>query len=418
MRIIYVSPEKLTADRAPALQSLHTIRELSQLHDDVEFVTPWSERWVRRRAYSLTGHQLPERLRITSLGSGPNLPVLARLWPSQVWSGFSHRLKAHLAKRRSAQQSTVIYTRHRRTAACLAKATPVPTMVFEYHEPESIVAAERSEPAACVQRMRSEELTGVQGAAALVTVSHAHADEAPQLYHYERPIHVIPNGVDASVLKLRLDERQVRRGHFLYVGSLEAWKGLPLAVEALDYARQAHLHICGGKRTSTAWQEIESLSQRLQVADRVHMHGHVPHRELRPLLTTAEAGILAIDGSYAIAERYTCPLKLLEYMMAGLPSIATDLPSVRGLVRHEGEALLFEPGEASALASAMTRLMDDPPLAGRLSRTALQTAEQFTWQKRAERVLAVCDRARRESNQPAAASCSQDRPRRSLPAAA
>lgn len=238
--------------------------------------------------------------------------------------------------------------------------------------------------------MRREELSGVRNAAALVTVSQTHAAEAEELYGFTGMTCTIPNGADPERLWISADERQPRPGHFLYVGSLEAWKGLPLAVDALALVPDAQLHLCGGSPDASEWSALARRADDLAIRSRLHLHGHIPQHELKPWLATAQAGVLPIDGTFSIAERYTCPLKLLEYLMAGLPCIASDLPSVRELVTHDHEALLFAEGDKFALARSMSRLIHEPETARRLSASARVSAENYTWQKRAERVLDVC----------------------------
>jgi glycosyltransferase involved in cell wall biosynthesis len=392
MHILYVSPEKLTATRPPALQTLHTVRELCHVHDRVQFVTPWPERVVRKRALELTGHPLPESLQIVSVGPGPDVPCLSRLWPSQVWSGLSKRLLRYVRRAGRREPSSVVYTRHRRTAALLARAE-YPPLVFEYHEPESVVVGQRLGAGPLTQRIRKEELMGVQNAAALVTVGEEHARQAAAIYGYDGPVDVIRNGADPIRFGVPAHRRHPQRGSFLYVGSLEPWKGLPLALEAVAMVPRAQLHICGGSPRDPQWKSLVALRQKWNLGDRLLLHGHVPQTNLEPYLATAHAGLLPIDGRHAIAMQYTCPLKLMEYMTAGLPIIASDLPSIKEIVQHGREALLFPTRDAQRMAQCMNALIDDPELTERLSDLARQTAAAYTWRRRAERILVVCQRA-------------------------
>ncbi len=88
----------------------------------------------------------------------------------------------------------------------------------------------------------------------------------------------------------------------------------------------------------------------------------------------------------AISTRFTSPLKLFEYMAAGRPIVASDLPSIREVLRHEQNALLVEPGDAAALAAGVRRLLDDRPLADRLAQAAVTDVASYSWDRRAERL--------------------------------
>ena len=56
-----------------------------------------------------------------------------------------------------------------------------------------------------------------------------------------------------------------------------------------------------------------------------------------------------------ISERYTSPLKLFEYLAAGRPIVASNLPALREVLTDGINAVLVEPGNAAALASAVER---------------------------------------------------------------
>jgi glycosyltransferase involved in cell wall biosynthesis len=91
----------------------------------------------------------------------------------------------------------------------------------------------------------------------------------------------------------------------------------------------------------------------------------------------------------AISTRFTSPLKLFEYMAAGRPIVASDLPAITEVLRHEKNALLVAPGDPAALAAAVRRLLNDRALADRLAQAALVDAGEYSWDRRGERLEAL-----------------------------
>src|SRR5205814_906402 len=74
---------------------------------------------------------------------------------------------------------------------------------------------------------------------------------------------------------------------------------------------------------------------------------------------------------YDHAERfYFSPLKLYEYMAAGLPVVAADVGAVGECVRHGATGWLYPPGDVTALAHSITALVARPELAASLGRAA------------------------------------------------
>jgi glycosyltransferase involved in cell wall biosynthesis len=68
-------------------------------------------------------------------------------------------------------------------------------------------------------------------------------------------------------------------------------------------------------------------------------------------------------------------------MACGLPLVCTRVGAIPELAGTEGETALFvPPGDASALATAIKRVLDDPALRARLERAARERVlDKFTW---------------------------------------
>jgi glycosyltransferase involved in cell wall biosynthesis len=85
---------------------------------------------------------------------------------------------------------------------------------------------------------------------------------------------------------------------------------------------------------------------------------------------------------------YTSPLKLFEYMAAGKPIVATNLPSTAEILIDGQNGLLVPPSDPGALAGALHHLLDDLALGARLGTQATHDATAYTWEARAKRILA------------------------------
>jgi glycosyltransferase involved in cell wall biosynthesis len=79
-------------------------------------------------------------------------------------------------------------------------------------------------------------------------------------------------------------------------------------------------------------------------------------------------------------------LKLFEYMASGRPIVASDLPSLREVLADGRNAVLVEPGNPQALTAGIRRIKEDPALAERIARQALEDVRDYTWDRRAERL--------------------------------
>jgi glycosyltransferase involved in cell wall biosynthesis len=81
---------------------------------------------------------------------------------------------------------------------------------------------------------------------------------------------------------------------------------------------------------------------------------------------------------------------LLEAMNYSVPVIASDIGGITDIVEHERTGLLVPPGDETALAAALTRVLTDRPLANTLGAAGLRALrESFSWARIVDRWEAV-----------------------------
>ena len=100
-----------------------------------------------------------------------------------------------------------------------------------------------------------------------------------------------------------------------------------------------------------------------------------------------QQSVIVADGT-DIA-RWTSPMKLFEYMAAGLPIVASDFPVIREVLCDGENALLVDPADINAWCSRLNLLVENTEHAAKLGLQAkLDLEEKYTWAARAEQVLA------------------------------
>jgi len=200
------------------------------------------------------------------------------------------------------------------------------------------------------------------------------------------PIHSRPNG--AGKATSRSARAVSRSGRLIYVGQLYPWKGVDLAVRALSEVPGAELTIVGGLPDVEPAEHLKRLVGELGLTERVHFVGLKPYAEVAGLLEQADVALLPLaDG--IVARCFTSPLKLFDYLAAGLPIVAVDYPTLREVLRDGVNGLLAPPNDSSAFAAAIRRVLDNPDLAAKLGAQARRDAARYTWEARAEKILSA-----------------------------
>jgi glycosyltransferase involved in cell wall biosynthesis len=135
--------------------------------------------------------------------------------------------------------------------------------------------------------------------------------------------------------------------------------------------------------------DVERLRAAAAGLTNVRIDGFQPPSRVPLYLAAADVGAVPNRSAPAISARYTSPLKVFEAFAAGLPLVASDLPSMRELLEHERDALLVAPDDPQALADGIERLLADDGLRAAMSRRLRGRAEACTWDARARRILAA-----------------------------
>lgn len=170
-----------------------------------------------------------------------------------------------------------------------------------------------------------------------------------------------------------------------YTGSLHTMgsvnKGMYTVLEAMTKVPGVHLIAVGGDvddiNTYKQYAELLDLKDRAQFVERV---------DRKALFLYQKAVNALLLPMPANEYRTMLPLKVFEYMASERPIIASRLPSVRDILSKEN-AFLFLPGDAEALAAAITYVRNNPDQAKKKSVLAYKQVADYTWEKRAVGII-------------------------------
>ncbi len=167
----------------------------------------------------------------------------------------------------------------------------------------------------------------------------------------------------------------------VYAGGLLAWKGVDVLLGAARKLPDVTFVVAGGMDADV--ERTRALAGGLA---NVRLDGFQPPARVPVYLAAGDVGAVPNRSQPAISARYTSPLKVFEALAAGLPLVASDLPSLRDVLGDE-DAVLVPPDDDAALAAGLERLLGDAELRARLAARGRERAEELTWDARARRLL-------------------------------
>jgi glycosyltransferase involved in cell wall biosynthesis len=167
----------------------------------------------------------------------------------------------------------------------------------------------------------------------------------------------------------------------LYAGSLMAYKGVGILINAAALTPDVRFLVVGGDADAVAhWRDQAWIPSNIEFV------GFVKGQALQAYFAAADVCLVPNSKTDRTA-RWTFSLKMYEYMAARRPIIASDIPSLRDALAHGERGLLVPPDDGGALRDAIYKLRAQPDLAEGLAARGRAWAESWTWDDRARRVM-------------------------------
>lgn len=326
-------------------------------------------------------------------------PVLGHRWLIPAYSAILKRRLRDLVRQEG--RPTVLSLQETYAVPVARAALPGVPIVLTAHGPwHREVASGYGVPLdhPVIRWIRDIEQRAYLDADAVVSVDRAHADYVREFGRTERTW-VISNAVDT-----RRFHPEVRGETF--PPETEAWirgrpivlcarllvpkNGVNVAVDAARVLRDRGVEFVlllagyGPQRT-----ELETQVAAAGLEPHVRFLGTVANTQMPGLCARASVAIVPSVPSKGVEEATS--ISAIEGQACGRPVVASELGGLREVITHDVNGLLTQPGDATALADALQRVLSDRALAERLGKGAAENVHSFhsleMWTRRFEEVF-------------------------------
>ncbi len=379
-KILYTAFDIVPSPKGASTHILHNIRGLVNSQFDVHLITPNDgllppEDTIDGAQVTRISQDLSQNFLARAVHFGKSISSHLAIHPEydvvhfrNIWDGFQ-----------------IAQNKKRYGYKTLFEVNGLPSIELKYHYPGL--------DADLLSKIKEQEIATLHLSDAIICPSRVTRDYIASLGLSHKLVTVIPNGVSpsdfsASPLPLRGERVPV----LLYIGTLADWQGLDIVVRSLPKVLEqqaVRLQIVGRGR-SRQRKMLAKQIRKLGIEEHVIVQPAVPHHEIPALITNADICVAPLSLNDRNVTQGACPIKLLEYMAAGRPLLASNMPIVRELVREDVDALLFSPNDPDDLARQTLALLNDIELSQRLAESASQRAlSKFTWHESQKKLLKV-----------------------------
>ena len=171
-----------------------------------------------------------------------------------------------------------------------------------------------------------------------------------------------------------------KKNEICYIGGIFSSRGIPELIDAVELT-DARLNLAGN-------YSPESFRKKLMTKkgwSKVNEHGFADRKKIQDILSTSKAGVVTLHPTRAYL--HSLPVKMFEYMAAGIPIIASDFPLWKDLIEKHKCGLYVDPNDSKAIAGKINYLLSHEHEAKQMGTNGRVAVErEFSWKTEANKL--------------------------------
>ena len=233
---------------------------------------------------------------------------------------------------------------------------------------------------------KSKEMRGLEGfvfsnADSLICITSTLSNEIKKAFPAcVNRHHILPVGFNKDFLNIKHDKN--KKYDIIYSGNFSEWKGLDVLIKAVSiikhqYQRDIKAVLIGANDQTKG--QYENQAKELDVFDNIEIVKRVEHKKIYDYIAQSKVGVLS--NTYdADGLLFTSPLKLYEYLGAGIKVVVSRLPSIESNI-NESLVYYATPENPHSFAKEILDALDDDTFD---TNKIKEFSKNYTWESRSK----------------------------------
>jgi len=172
-----------------------------------------------------------------------------------------------------------------------------------------------------------------------------------------------------------------RRNDICYIGGISKIRGIIELVKALEYV-DTTLHLAGNFESKELEREVRSLKG----WRKIKYYGFVNRQKVKRILSQVKIGIVTLHPIKNYLD--SLPVKMFEYMAAGIPVIASNFPMWRRIIEENDCGICVDPLNPRQIAYAVEYILSNELIAYKMGQNSVKLVkEKYNWKGEERKLL-------------------------------
>ena len=173
---------------------------------------------------------------------------------------------------------------------------------------------------------------------------------------------------------------QQRKNNICYVGSISKSRGIIPLVLSLKHS-QLQLELAGIFSGDISLDELHYIDK-----DKlINYHGVLDRNQIIELLSNVKVGVVTLLPTPSYIE--SLPIKLFEYMLAGIPVVASNFPNWCNIITTHNCGVMVDPNNPMEIADACIQLINNPDIAHEMGQNGQNAVlKYYNWENETQKL--------------------------------